>query len=96
GICEGSANSREEGFMYNYIKRDKIPSDEIIEEMKMKNLGFWRKINNKWVWVEKVENKNIFNVKNRIQKMAQKRAFVGAVLIAAGASEFFTQEKSNG
>jgi len=96
GICEGSANSREWIFMYSYLKRDDVPSKKVIEEMKRKNLGFWKKIDKKWVWIEKVENKNLFNLKNRIQKMAQKRAFVGAVLIAAGASEFFTQDKSNG
>jgi hypothetical protein len=96
GICEGSANSREDQFRYSYLRRDKIPSDEVIKEMRKENRGFWKRIDSRWVWVEKVENQNIFNLKNRIQKMAQKRAFVGAVLIAAGASEFFTQDKSNG
>lgn len=95
GICEGSANSREEVFKYSYRKRNKLPSEEKIKEMRTKNLGFWRKIDSKWVWIERVENRNVFNIKNRIQKMAQKRAFVGAVLIAAGASEFFTQDKLN-
>jgi hypothetical protein len=31
-------------------------------------------------------------MKNTIMKMAQKRAFVGAILIATGASEYFTQD----
>lgn len=96
GICEGSANSREDCFRYSYIKRDMIPADDVIEMLKRENRGFWKKTNNRWEWIEKVENRNVFNLKNRIQKIAQKRAFVGAVLIAAGASEFFTQDKSNG
>ncbi len=37
-------------------------------------------------------NPDVVGMKNTIMKMAQKRAFVGAVLIATGASEFFTQD----
>uniref|UniRef100_A0A6M3ISV2 Uncharacterized protein n=1 Tax=viral metagenome TaxID=1070528 RepID=A0A6M3ISV2_9ZZZZ len=40
----------------------------------------------------RVQNPDIFGLKNTIQKMAQKRAFVGAMLIATGASEFYTQD----
>ncbi|MGB3206451.1 MAG: hypothetical protein WBB28_15805 [Crinalium sp.] len=39
-----------------------------------------------------VPNPEIFDQINTIQKMAQKRAFVGAVLLACNASEFFTQD----
>lgn len=35
---------------------------------------------------------NFLEKKNTIMKMCQKRAFVGAILIATGASEFFTQD----
>ena len=40
----------------------------------------------------RIQNPDIFGLKNTIQKMAQKRAFVGAMLIATGASEFYTQD----
>lgn len=40
----------------------------------------------------RVENPDVMGLKNTIMKMAQKRSFVGAVLIATGASEFFTQD----
>ena len=40
----------------------------------------------------RVENDNVASQKNTIMKMAQKRAFVGAILIVTGASEFFTQD----
>ena len=40
----------------------------------------------------RVPNPEVIGLKNTIMKMAQKRAFVGAVLIATGASEFFTQD----
>ena len=38
------------------------------------------------------KNTNIFDQVNTLQKMAQKRAYVGAVLVACSASEFFTQD----
>lgn len=37
-------------------------------------------------------NYDVISLKNTIMKMAQKRAFVGAILLATGASEFFTQD----
>lgn len=40
----------------------------------------------------RVLNPDVVGLKNTIMKMAQKRAFVGAVLLATGASEFFTQD----
>lgn len=40
----------------------------------------------------RVQNPDILNQKNTIQKMSQKRSFVGAILIATGASEFYTQD----
>jgi hypothetical protein len=40
----------------------------------------------------RITNPDVVGMKNTIMKMAQKRAFVGAVLVATGASEFFTQD----
>ncbi len=42
--------------------------------------------------VGQVPNSDIFDQVNTFQKMAQKRAYVGAVLIATNASEYFTQD----
>ncbi len=39
-----------------------------------------------------VENPDVFDLVNTIQKMAQKRAYVAAVLIAVNGSEYFTQD----
>lgn len=44
------------------------------------------------VTVYRVPNPDVIGMKNTIMKMAQKRAFVGAILLATGASEFFTQD----
>lgn len=40
----------------------------------------------------RTDNEDVVGLQNTIMKMAQKRAFVGAILIATGASEFFTQD----
>lgn len=40
----------------------------------------------------RLPNPNIADVVNTIDKMSQKRAFVGAILLATGASEFYTQD----
>lgn len=50
-----------------------------------------------WVLIPAVKqyqviNDRIFDQVNTLKKMSQKRAFVGAVLIATGASEVFTQD----
>lgn len=39
-----------------------------------------------------LEETPIFDILNTLQKMAQKRAFVGGVIEAVGASDFFTQD----
>ncbi|MGB8191044.1 MAG: hypothetical protein WCF67_03950 [Chitinophagaceae bacterium] len=44
------------------------------------------------VTLYRIINPNVMDQKNTIMKMAQKRAFVGAILLATGASEFFTQD----
>lgn len=44
------------------------------------------------VTVYRINNPDVVGSKNTIMKMAQKRAIVGAILIATGASEFFTQD----
>lgn len=41
----------------------------------------------------KYKNQNPMNILNTLMKMAQKRAIVGAVIIATGASDYFTQDE---
>ena len=91
GICDGNANSKENKFRYIYKPAEKIPDKKEIEIMKVEGTGKWKKTGNKWIWMERTENQDVTCLKNSIQKIAQKRAFVGAILMATGASEFFTQ-----
>ncbi len=47
---------------------------------------------NETVTVYRILNPDVIGVDNTLMKMAQKRSFVGAMLLATGASEFFTQD----
>lgn len=47
---------------------------------------------NEEVTLYRLPNPDVIGLKNTIMKMAQKRAFVGAILLATGASEYFTQD----
>jgi hypothetical protein len=92
GICDGNANSKESKFRYIYKPSGKVPDKKEIEMLKLEGKGKWKKCFDRWIWFERIENPDIISLKNSIQKIAQKRAFVGAVLMATGASEFFTQD----
>lgn len=61
------------------------------QEVKYKERTEWRKNANGVRESFKVETP-IYDVINTLQKMAQKRALVGAVILATGASEYFTQD----
>jgi hypothetical protein len=88
--CEGSANSHEKKYRYAWIDTAKKPNDEEAAKLKSQGIGRWRKgDSNKWVWQERGENPNPADLVNTLQKMAQKRAFVGATLLATNASGFF-------
>lgn len=90
--CEWSANTMEDKYRYQRVMTDKKPTKEEADKLKAMKLGRWNKYWDDWVRMEKAEGKNRISLKNTIQKMAQKRAFVGAMLIATWASEFFTQD----
>ena len=61
------------------------------QEIKYKEKTEWKK-NAKGVSESKKVETPIFDIINTLQKMAQKRALVGATLLATGASEYFTQD----
>ena len=94
GQCEGGTTTQEDKYLYRYQLRDadKNPSKEEAEELKAKKQGRRKKIQDKRRREDKEIADNKIGNKNTLQKMAQKRAYVGAVLIATWGSEFFTQD----
>lgn len=87
--CEGSANSREIKYRYRNIP-DFVATDE--QKASASKSVEKESKNGKKYHMLTVENKEPFDLINTLQKMAQKRALVGAVLIATGTSGQFTQD----
>ena len=61
------------------------------QEKKYKDRTVWFK-NERGQSESRIEETPIYDVINTLQKMAQKRALIGATLLATGASEYFTQD----
>lgn len=104
--CDGSCNSREK--KYRYRNADRVcptcGKPTIFKSKQKPEWYCWTKkggcgatftANDKRITDQgtgQVPNPDIADQVNTLQKMAQKRAFVGAVLIATNASEYFTQD----
>lgn len=72
-----------------------IRSGEKISECEASCNSKEKKYATKSVWknnVKTIEETPIYDIMNTLMKMAQKRALVGAVISATGASDFFTQD----
>lgn len=92
GVCEANANSEEPKFKYVYSKTNLKPPKAEADKLKSEGKGKWIKCGTEWIWAEKRLNSEVIGQKNTIKKIAQKRAFVGAVLMATCTSEYFSQD----
>lgn len=87
--CEGSANSKESRY------RDRWVTESKLKELGISAIGLEtrQKTGKYGTYTEyKIENPDPFSLVNTIQKMAIKRALVGATLQATATSGFFTQD----
>lgn len=82
--------------MFTYkAKLIHLKSGQMIAECEGSCNSQEKKYKERSVWVGGKKEKEvtpIFDILNTLQKMAQKRAFVGGVILAVGASDFFTQD----
>lgn len=72
-----------------------LKSGQMIAECEASCNSQEKKYKERTVWINNKKEKEatpIFDILNTLQKMAQKRAFVGGVILAVGASDFFTQD----
>ncbi|WP_413581113.1 hypothetical protein [Bdellovibrio sp. HCB288] len=78
-----------------HLKTDRVVAECVgicsSQEKKYATRGVYEWKDRKRVLV-KTEPTPVADVQNTISKMAQKRAFVGAIILATGASDFFTQD----
>ena len=85
---DGSCNSKEKKYRYRNVTENKATEKDKQNALRVETKN--GKYGKYKVYV--VENTEPFELVNTISKMAQKRALVAATLIAANASEFFTQD----
>ena len=85
--AEGSINSFEKKYRWRFIKDKEYDEKLHGKGVRIKRGG---RYGTYYVW--QVKNKDIFDHVNSMQKIGQKRSYVGVVLFATGASELFTQD----
>lgn len=72
-----------------------LKSGQVIAECEGVCTSHEKKYKTRSVWVggqKTIEQTPIADIQNTLMKMAQKRAMVGATILAVGASDFFTQD----
>lgn len=92
--CDGEANSRESKYDFRWEPEFKLTPEQVEQATTQ---GWEReervaKTSGKKFWWVKMPNADPFTLVNTLMKMAQKRAMVGATLIAVKASDLFTQD----
>lgn len=85
GECLGSANSREKKWGARWVFEGEVPPHLDLDGLKQKQV----QTRNGEATKYQIPNEEIFDQVNTLQKMAQKRSFVGAVVIATRASGIF-------
>lgn len=91
--CEGSANSKESRYAARWVPQWKLKEYNIHD---VSGLESRERENNRGKYKEyKIQNRDPYTLVNTLQKMAIKRALVGATLQATGASGLFTQDEED-
>jgi hypothetical protein len=100
-----SCTTMEDNYRFRTMERDPLktpnPTREEAERLKAAGLGRWRqkdqwvsgrKVGVEWIWLDRIENPNIWNERNKVRQIGQKRALVKAVRNCGALSEIFTSD----
>jgi hypothetical protein len=90
--CQGSCNSKEAKYAYNWLTEKKVPKGINLADLPWKE----RDGEHGTYKVYRVPVEDPFSQVNTLQKMAQKRAMIGATLQACRASDIFMVEEEDG
>lgn len=88
--ADGSCNSKEDKYRYLWVTEKKLPKGINKDNLESKEISG---SNGKFT-LYRIDNDSIFGLANTILKMASKRAFIAATLMACRASDVFTQDES--
>ena len=86
--CEGTCNSKEKKYRWETV----FDNQATDEQKKAGKLLTRTSRGGKSYSVYIIEKREFYDIENTIMKMAQKRAYVGAILIATNSSGRFTQD----
>lgn len=89
GVCEGSCNSKEARYRWRNLPDWKATDEDKARAVRAEEKKDKR---GRSYIMYTCENDDPYTLVNTIQKMGQKRAIVGATLIATRASDIFTQD----
>lgn len=91
--CIGSCNSRETKYSGRWVKENMVPPHLDVKRLKRREfVSKFGPDKGQTVIQYRTPNEEIFDQVNTLQKMAQKRAFVGAVILATRSGGIFTQD----
>lgn len=96
-----SCSTMETNFRYVWAETVK-PPDDIVDTLKAQRMGRnfkqvkWVKGNRieQWVWQQRVEKPNIYDERNKVRQIGQKRALVKGVRNLGALSQIFTADPS--
>lgn len=83
--CEGNTNSYEDKYRWRWVYKKALGEfAAVIDQLETRDSRSGTQY--------KIPNTNIYTQINTLMKISQKRSYVGAVMIGANATEFFTQD----
>jgi hypothetical protein len=101
-----SCTTMESNYRFRFTERDaaeKPPTQDEATKMKVAGLGKWRKkaiwahgkkTGEQWVWFDRVENPNIYDERNKVRQIGEKRALVKCIRNMGALSEIFVADPS--
>lgn len=96
-----SCSTMESNYRFRWADADAKPSDAIVAKMKQAGTGrnykkaVWVKghhTGDEWVWQERIENPNIYDERNKVRQISQKRGLVKGVKNMGAMSELFNAD----
>lgn len=98
-----SCTTMESNYRFRYVERTDgpPPRDDEKDRLVAAKLGYFRKkkewkngkyVGDKWVWYDRVENPNIYDERNKVRQIGQKRALVKCCRNMGALSEIFVAD----
>ena len=100
---DASCTTMETNYRYVWVESDLMPTDEEKNRLKMIGMGKMRKVavwargkktGDRWAWYIRVDNPNIWNERNKVRQIGEKRGLVKGVKQMGALSAIFNADPS--